>query len=958
MLMHFILLLVACLGYAEEPAQTIEDKARYPLLSPTLQQRKTAKIKLANGVEVYLVSDPLIDQSAAAVSVGVGSWQDPVNYPGMAHFLEHMLFMGSKAYPEESEYMEFIRDNGGTVNAFTAPDRTVYLFSVNNDAFLGALDRFSHFFIDPLFSPSCLQRELHAVDQEHAKNVENDAWREHMVLKETSSPEHPHCKFSTGNAKTLSGIPQEEVKAWYTTHYSADKLHVILLSTLPIEVMKELSIEKFSPVLRRECEVSSTLGPILSPAQKGHFLYIQPLRDLKQLSLVWELPSLFCDMDMMGVGEFLAYALEQASEQGLLHQLKQESLVEELSAGMDRYGKNNVFFRVDISLTQEGLSQVDTIILRCFEMLARLKQSGLPSALFEERQTLARLHYQYQSKEEPFSWISRLAYAIVDEELETFPEKSSIPEVFHPEALDKLLSYLTPASAVYVLLADLDTIHQQPTKQETWMQVPYSLQPVSEAKLCLWAQAAPPPSFLSPPENPFVPKALTVLDQPTLSPSLVHQGELGTFYFATDEAYKGPEVSFLLTWRTPFLDGSARSQVLVDLLSRVLEEQLSSSLFFAKAAGLSANFFYKDLGFHLSLYGFSEKAPDFTQDLCKELKNLSCPEERLFAQYKAALQSSYTNEMIVLPVRQALTLSSHLLLQSAPTPQEKWQALQTLSLKDFSIFCQEWLSCLSLEGFLFGNLTKDQAQDLCKNLLQEYAKATPYLTPQKQHILLLPENQGPFKLEQKTERQGNGVVLTIQQGSFSFTKEASQKVLSTVLEEAFFATLRTKQQTAYMAHAWSSHVDHQLLQHFAVQSSTHLPEDLLHRFELFLEDFTKKIEEILPKERFLHLKEVQLTSLTAPLEDMSSMAMFLKELAFTHDADFLRKQKQIEALKALSYEQLLEDAKTFFSKNNNKRLAVLVEGNLSKPFLYKPITREEAWQMGSFHPQTSPLQEE
>ena len=125
----------------------------------------------------------------------------------MAHFLEHMLFMGTAAYPNEFEYMQFINDHGGSVNAFTASDRTVYMFSVNNDAFDESLDRFSHFFIDPLLSPNCIERELHAVDQEHSKNIEHDGWRQYMIMKESGNPNHPYSSFSTGNAQTLSGIP-------------------------------------------------------------------------------------------------------------------------------------------------------------------------------------------------------------------------------------------------------------------------------------------------------------------------------------------------------------------------------------------------------------------------------------------------------------------------------------------------------------------------------------------------------------------------------------------------------------------------------------------------------------------------------------------------------------------------------------------------------------------------------
>lgn len=159
-ILSFLLLSALPLTASEQALQNsytiIEDKATLPILNPSLEGRKVEKLILKNGLQVYLVSDPGAEQSAAGVAVGAGSWEDPKEYPGMAHFLEHMLFMGTGAYPNEFEYMQFINDHGGKVNAFTASDRTVYMFSVNNDAFDESLDRFSHFFIDPLFLPTAL----------------------------------------------------------------------------------------------------------------------------------------------------------------------------------------------------------------------------------------------------------------------------------------------------------------------------------------------------------------------------------------------------------------------------------------------------------------------------------------------------------------------------------------------------------------------------------------------------------------------------------------------------------------------------------------------------------------------------------------------------------------------------------------------------------------------------------
>ncbi|HEV7737063.1 MAG TPA: insulinase family protein, partial [Chlamydiales bacterium] len=76
------------------PYEEISDLSSLPLLNPDLKERQTAKIRLRNGLEILLISDPGADQSSASVAVDAGSWNDPEKYPGMAHFCEHMLFLG------------------------------------------------------------------------------------------------------------------------------------------------------------------------------------------------------------------------------------------------------------------------------------------------------------------------------------------------------------------------------------------------------------------------------------------------------------------------------------------------------------------------------------------------------------------------------------------------------------------------------------------------------------------------------------------------------------------------------------------------------------------------------------------------------------------------------------------------------------------------------------------------
>lgn len=58
---------------------------------------------------------------------------DPWELPGLAHFCEHMLFLGTDKYPSENEYSKYISSHGGMTNAFTASDHTNYFFDIAPD---------------------------------------------------------------------------------------------------------------------------------------------------------------------------------------------------------------------------------------------------------------------------------------------------------------------------------------------------------------------------------------------------------------------------------------------------------------------------------------------------------------------------------------------------------------------------------------------------------------------------------------------------------------------------------------------------------------------------------------------------------------------------------------------------------------------------------------------------------
>jgi hypothetical protein len=68
--------------------------------------------------------------SGAAMDIHAGSYQDPPGFAGLAHFHEHMLFLGTAKYPGEDAYESYLSAHGGSSNAFTSDEQTNYYFDV------------------------------------------------------------------------------------------------------------------------------------------------------------------------------------------------------------------------------------------------------------------------------------------------------------------------------------------------------------------------------------------------------------------------------------------------------------------------------------------------------------------------------------------------------------------------------------------------------------------------------------------------------------------------------------------------------------------------------------------------------------------------------------------------------------------------------------------------------------
>lgn len=941
----FILaLLFPLFGYAESPPyEVIPDKATLPILNPAFQGQKTLKIKLANGLEAVLVSDPIAEQANVTVTVMAGSWQNPDEHPGLAHFLEHMLFLGTKEYPLEGEFNRFLAENGGETNAFTHGDYTSYMFTVNTPQLSEALNRLSSFFKYPLFNPSGVDRELHAIDQEFAQSFNSDDSREYAVLLSLANPKHPGHRFTTGNSASLANATTDDLRKWFESHYSSDVMHLYIRSSLPLDTLKEMVVKDFGSIPKREIEHQNIQVPLLQPGLTGHLILIDAKKNTYTLTLLWEIPQDVIKMLSKKPDDLLCYVIGHEGKESALAELKREGLADELGCGSVDLSSTTSLFAIQAKLTKKGFDDYNTVIERIFQTIARLKSTPYPPELFNELATQLKQHYQFQQHENPFSWAMKQATWLAKEPIETYPELSQFITTLDQKAITDLLNVLTPENSVITLSAPSSNFKEPLTEKEEWMQVPYSVKPLPKELLDHWAKVPMHPSILLPTPNPYIATNLSLTPPPYKRDDypfipgpiklLDNKGILA--YYAPDPFYQVPRSFIRFLIQSPEIkEGSPQIAALTDLYAKSVEDALRDMTYYAKMADLNIHIEHTLGGIQITLEGYSDSIKKFFPSFLKEFLAFNLSSEK-FQEMKEALDRDYDNALKEMPAKQTIEYVKAAIYQNYSLYSQKKTALKKVQYENFQKLAKKLFTRTFIKSVITGTLTKEQSLEIVKQFDEAFHKnENSYALSTTPAVLHLPNKSGPYALDTTTEAEGDAVLLLLEVDGFSPRLRNLQSLLTDVVKEAFFNEIRTKQQTGYIVLADATDIQKILFDYFLVQSTSHVPDDLLWRFELFFESYLKNLSATeVPESRFENMKKALAITLKEPPPSLLIYGEQLYKLAFDiQDFDWMK--KRLEDLPKIDYAEFLTFADQFLGRQNKRRFGIMLEGQHENRFDY------------------------
>ena len=332
-------------------------------------------VHLDNGLKIFFIQNKDSNSSSACVNVRAGSIHDPKHIEGMAHYLEHMLFMGSVSYPGEGYFINRVAQCGGTTNAFTTDTYTQFFFKVSEN-FMELLKIFSRFFIEPAFDVKYVEKEVSAVDSEHKKNVGSDGWRiAHLSRK--FMIDGVNNKFATGTKKSLLGscdnnpnILRTELIKFYESYYSSDKMVLFIChKELNGEIIKLIK-DMFEEVPKRKTIEIDNTAIVNEINGEYELIKIKTVNDGDSLIIKWYVDTNERYQNNLCVDSLstISYILGHEGKSSLYYILTGCDLVHDIFVGVDDNYESNCCFMINIDLTTYGSRQWENIlyVINCY----------------------------------------------------------------------------------------------------------------------------------------------------------------------------------------------------------------------------------------------------------------------------------------------------------------------------------------------------------------------------------------------------------------------------------------------------------------------------------------------------------------------------------------------------------------------------------------------------------------
>uniref|UniRef100_A0A672ZNP7 Nardilysin a (N-arginine dibasic convertase) n=1 Tax=Sphaeramia orbicularis TaxID=375764 RepID=A0A672ZNP7_9TELE len=851
------------------------------------------------------------NKGLSALCVGVGSFCDPADLPGLAHFLEHMVFMGSEKYPSENGFDAFLKKHGGSDNASTDCERTVFQFDVQRKSFKEALDRWAQFFICPLMIRDAIDREVEAVDSEYQLAKPSDSHRKEMLFGSLAKPGHPMGKFCWGNAQTLKQEPKKKkinvykrLRAFWKKHYSAHYMSLAVQSKEKLDTLEEWVREIFSKVPNNvHCIWMET-----------HLLFcvfaVVPVRKVHALNITWALPPQEKYYRVKPL-HYISWLIGHEGTGSILSVLRKKCWALALFGGNSETGfdQNTTYsiFSISITLTDEGFQNFYQPLHVIIQKMLILSVDQF--RIYEEIQKIEANEFHYQEQIDPIEYVEDVC-----ENMQLFPKEDFLTGdqlmfEFNPQVISAALSLLTPEKANLMLLSP-EHEGQCPLR-EKWFGTQYSVEDIQQNWMEQWtANLEFNIDLHLPAENKFIATDFTLKpsDCPdTEFPVQIANSDRGCLWYKKDNKFKIPKAYIRFHIISPVIQKSAKNVVLFDLLVNILGHNLAEPAYEAEVAQLDYKLVAGEHGLVIKVKGFNHKLPLLFHLIIDHLADFSASPD-VFSMFSEQLKKTYFN-ILIKPEKLSKDVRLLILEHSRWSMVEKYQALSAgLSSDDLMEFSRCFRAQLFAEGLVQGNFSSAESVQFLQYITEklQFTKL-PAEVPVMFQVVELPLKHHVCKVKSLNKGDANSeVTVYYQSGPKNLKEYTLMELLVMHMEEPCFDFLRTKETLGYHVYPTCRNTSGVLGFSVTVETqATKFNTELVElKIEEFLTSFGEKLSE-LTEDAFntqvtalVKLKECEDTHLGEEVDRNWSEVV-------TQQYVFNRLNKEIDALRQMSRSELV-----------------------------------------------------
>ncbi len=869
-----------------------------PTQSPS-DDREYRYIALDNGLRALLISDADTEKAAASLDVYVGSASNPENRGGLAHFLEHMLFLGTDKYPDSGEYARFISEHGGNRNAYTAFEHTNYFFDIDKGHLEEALDRFAQFFIGPRFDAEYVGREVNAVNAEYQMGLNTDARRNLDVARETVNPAHPFSVLGVGTADTLADRPDHAVRddllEFYAEYYSANLMTLAVLGGESLDELEAMVREIFAPVPNHEVSIADIEAPLYTPEQLPQLVYIQPQASARTLSVAFPIPNLtdrYRAKPLMYIGNLIGHE----GEGSLLSLLKEEGWAEALGAGSGLSYRGGAAFQVSVNLTEAGLAERDQVVRKLFEYIQMLHEEGPQRELYREQAQLSTLAFRFREEAEPMGYVAGLANDMHTLAPRDVLNGNYLMEDYQPALIEELLrDYFVPANAVITVTAPdlpVDRISE-------FYGTPYSVRTLDLAATG-WDDVQTVDARLHlPAANEFIADNVELLPAPAeeaAAPELIVDQPRLRVWYRQDATYQVPRGGLWAMFLTEQVASDVREAVASELYLALIADAVNEYTYPALLAGLNFGVSATGRGISLSVGGYNDKQLVLLERIVDSIVNARF-DERRFENIRSDLIRGLENSTSAPAFRQVSTDARRLLRTGLYREQDMIAELKQLTPDAVAAHGEKLWNSSRLDLLLNGNYTRQDADDAVATLAPLMAQKQPLAAPAPRLVRLAAGDDLVYRTD--VDHEDSVLFWYLQGPDDSDRAFAMAGLTGQAISADYFEELRTERQLGYVVSAFAWPLLDVPAVAMMVQSPSASATDVLAESQAFLE--RQLSDQGVTEERFERHQSALLKDILKPHKNLWAQSQyFWGEIARGRFA-FDGRERYAAAVRDISY---------------------------------------------------------